>query len=293
MTVSCVTCQWFFSGSMISRRCRRLPRHRSGISGRRYGRRLKNPRFRVGLFSGCVQDFVYPELMVAAVELFAEHGVDMTFPMEQSCCGLPVQMMGEMKASRDVALQNLRAFENEDVDYIITLCASCASHLKHNYPVLLAADVKLKENVAAFTRKVIDLSSFIHDVLQVTPEDFEGDGSKATFHAPCHLCRGLGVHDAPRNLIKHAGMEYREAVEEDVCCGFGGTYSAKFPELSEQLLKNKLDNVEATGAEVLLTDCPGCVMQLRGGLKKRGSAVQVQHTVEAISARRKKKKPGT
>ena len=75
-------------------------------------------------------------------------------------------------------------------------------------------------------------------------------------------------------------------------CGFGGTYSAKFPELSEQLLKNKLDNVEATGADVLLTDCPGCVMQLRGGLKKRGSAVKVQHTVEAISARRKKKTPG-
>ena len=255
--------------------------------------RVENPRFRVGLFSGCVQDFVYPEQMVAAVELFAEHNVAMTFPMDQSCCGLPVQMMGEMKASRDVALQNLRAFENEDVDYIVTLCASCGSHLKHNYPVLLAADVKLKENLAAFTKKVIDLSSFIHDVLQVTVEDFEGDGTKATFHAPCHLCRGLGVHDAPRNLIKQAGMDYREAVEEDVCCGFGGTYSAKFPELSEQLLKNKLDNVEATGAALLLTDCPGCVMQLRGGLKKRGSAVQVQHTVEAISARRKKKTPGT
>ncbi len=248
-------------------------------------------RFRVGLFSGCVQDFVYPEQMVAAVELFAEHGVDMSFPMAQSCCGLPVQMMGEMKSSRDVALQNLRAFENEDVDYIITLCASCGSHLKHNYPVLLGGDVKLKEKVASFTKKVIDLSSFIHDVLQVTPEDFEGDGTKATFHSPCHLCRGLGVHDAPRNLIKHAGMDYLEAAEEDVCCGFGGTYSAKFPELSEQLLKNKLDNVEATGAEVLLTDCPGCVMQLRGGLKKRGSAVKVQHTVEAISARRKKKRP--
>ena len=164
-----------------------------------------------------MQDFVYPEQMVAAVELFAEHGVDMTFPLEQSCCGLPVQMMGEMKASRDVALQNLRAFEDEDVDYIITLCASCGSHLKHNYPVLLAGEAKLKEKVEAFTKKVIDLSSFIHDVLQVTGEDFEGDGTKATFHSPCHLCRGLGVHAAPRNLIKHAGMEYLEAVEEDVC----------------------------------------------------------------------------
>ena len=251
---------------------------------------IENPRFRVGLFSGCVQDFVYPEQMVAAVELFKEHDVDMSFPMKQSCCGLPVQMMGEMKPSRDVALQNIRAFEKEDVDYIITLCASCASHLKHNYPVLLENDSNLKDKVDSFTAKVIDLSSFIHDILKVKPEDFEGDGKKTTFHAPCHLCRGLGVHDAPRNLIKQAGMDYREAAESEVCCGFGGTYSAKFPELSSQLLNNKLNNVEETGADLLLTDCPGCVMQLRGGLKKRGSDISVQHTVEALSARKKKKK---
>ena len=250
---------------------------------------IENPRFKVGLFSGCVQDFVYPEQMVAAVELFAEHDVDMCFPRKQSCCGLPVQMMGEMKASRDVALQNLRAFENESVDYIITLCASCASHLKHNYPALLENDTKLKDKIDSFTEKVIDLSSFIHDVLQVDQEDFEGDGKKTTFHAPCHLCRGLGVHDAPRNLIKKAGMDYREAAESEVCCGFGGTYSAKFPELSAQLLDNKLNNVEETGADLLLTDCPGCVMQLRGGLKKRGSHIEVQHTVEALSARKKKR----
>ncbi len=250
---------------------------------------IKNPRYRVGLFSGCVQDFVYPEQMVAAVELFADHDVEMSFPMKQSCCGLPLQMMAEMKTSRDVALQNLRAFEKENVDYIVTLCASCASHLKHNYPELLKDDLKLKDKVAAFTSKVIDMSSFVHDVLQVRAEDFQGDGKKVTFHAPCHLCRGLGVHDAPRNLMKTAGMDYQEAAEAEVCCGFGGTYSAKFPELSRQLLEKKLDNVEATGADILFTDCPGCVMQLRGGMKKRGSTIEVKHTVEGLAERRKKK----
>ncbi len=250
---------------------------------------IQNPRFKVGLFSGCVQDFVYPEQMEAAVELFKDHEVDMVFPMQQSCCGLPLQMMGEMKASRDVALQNLRAFEKESVDYIITLCASCASHLKNNYPELLKDDHQLAGKVKDFTSKVIDLSSFVHDVLQVKEEDFLGDGKKVTYHSPCHLCRGLGVHEAPKNLMKRAGMDYIEAADEEVCCGFGGTYSAKFPELSEQLLKNKLDNVEATGAELLLTDCPGCVMQLRGGLAKRGSTIQVAHTIEALTARKKKK----
>ncbi|THB78777.1 MAG: (Fe-S)-binding protein [Desulfobulbaceae bacterium] len=250
---------------------------------------ISNPRFRVGLFSGCVQDFVYPEQMVATVKLLAENDVQMSFPMKQSCCGLPVQMMGEMKASRDVALQNVRAFENEKVDYIITLCASCASHLKHNYPVLLENDTGIADKVSAFTEKVIDFSSFVHDVLKVEKEDFDGDGKKTAFHAPCHLCRGLGVHEAPRNLIETAGMEYLSVEDEEVCCGFGGTYSAKFPELSEQLLNSKLSSVEGTGAEQLLTDCPGCIMQLRGGFKKKGSDVKVIHTVEALAERLKKK----
>lgn len=251
--------------------------------------RVENPKHRVGLFSGCVQDFVYPEQMIAAVDLFRDHDVAMVFPMEQSCCGLPVQMMGDKKVSKEVALQNLKAFVDEEVDYIVTLCASCASHLKHNYPVLLEDHPKLGDQVGLFCDKVIDLSSFVHDVLKVTPDDFDGDGKKVTFHAPCHLCRGLNVHDAPKNLMRSAGMDYLEAAEEEVCCGFGGTYSAKFPELSAQLLDNKLNNVEETGADLLLTDCPGCIMQLRGGLKKRDSEVEVKHTIEALAARRKKK----
>ncbi len=251
-------------------------------------RPIDNPRLRIGLFSGCVQDFVYPEQMEAAFHLFAEHRVAMSFPMAQSCCGLPVQMMGEAKASRDVAVQNVRAFEKENVDYIVTLCASCASHLKHNYPVLLGNDQKMLEKTKAFTAKVIDFSSFAHDVLGLKAENFAGDSKPATFHSPCHLCRGLGVHDAPRALLRDAGLDYREADESEVCCGFGGTFSAKFPELSAEMLRKKLDHVEATGAEILLTDCPGCVMQLRGGLKKRGSQIVVQHTAEALAARRKK-----
>ena len=97
------------------------------------------------------------------------------------------------------------------------------------------------------------------------------------------------MHDAPRNAIRAAGLHYVEADESEVCCGFGGTFSAKFPELSAELLKKKLDNIERTGAEILLTDCPGCIMQLRGGLQKRQSTIVVQHTAEALAARMKKK----
>ncbi|CCH50391.1 L-lactate dehydrogenase (quinone) large subunit LdhH [Pseudodesulfovibrio piezophilus] len=248
---------------------------------------VDKPKLRVALFSGCVQDFVYPEQMQAAVKVFADNGVAMDYPMEQSCCGLPVQMMGEMGASRDVAKQNLRAFETGAYDYIITLCASCASHLKHNYPKLVMDKPSLKLKADEFAAKVIDYSSFVNDVLKVKKEDFREVGTKATYHAPCHLCRGLDVHDAPRQLIEKGGMDYVECTEEEVCCGFGGTFSMKFPELSAELLKKKLDNVEATGADVLLTDCPGCVMQLRGGLKNRGSKVQVRHVAEVLADNKK------
>lgn len=248
---------------------------------------VKKPRHRVALFSGCVQDFVYPEQMKACAKILGDNQVDMDFPMKQSCCGLPVQMMGEKEAARAVAEQNLRAFEKGDYEYIITLCASCAAHLKHSYPKLVAGNPRLESLAMEFSRKIIDFSSFTHDVLGVEADSFRTSGERATYHSPCHLCRGLDVHEAPRKLIEMGGMEYVECDEEEVCCGFGGTFSMKFPELSRELLNKKLDNVESTGASVLLTDCPGCIMQLRGGLKRRGSRVEVKHIAEALAENKK------
>ena len=243
----------------------------------------RGERLKVALFSGCVQDFVYPEQSVAAVNVLAGRGAAIDFPMEQSCCGLPVMMMGEMAAARDVAQQNISALDPAQYDYILTLCASCASHLKHGYQKLLGGDPAWAVRVKQFADKVIDFSSFARDVLKLTPEDFRQGGGTATYHAPCHLCRGLGVVDAPRDLLRTAGLEYKPAEEEDVCCGFGGTFSVKFPELSAELLAKKLANAEATGAATLVTDCPGCVLQLRGGLERKGSSMQVRHMAEVLA----------
>jgi iron-sulfur cluster protein len=237
------------------------------------------PKYRVALFSGCVQDFVYPEQMEAALKVLGAHNVEVEFPMEQSCCGLPLQMMGEKKASIEVARQNIEAMAGE-YDYVITLCASCASHLKHNYPFLLG-----EENAAAkaFADKVIPFSAFMTDVLGVTEEKFEQTNQRATLHAPCHLCRGMGVVEQPRQLLKIGGYEYAQAEQEQVCCGFGGTYSAKFPGVSEQILKNKLADAGRTAAEVLVTECPGCIMQLRGGAEANKSGFAVRHISEVLA----------
>ena len=248
---------------------------------------LPAPRFRVALFSGCAQDFVYPEQLEACVKLLAAHNVEVDFPMEQTCCGLPLDTMGQRKTAIDVAEQNVRAFDAGRYDAIITLCTSCASFLKHSYPELLGESGKA-HTVNAFSSKIMDFSSFVHDVLGLKPADFNNTGEQVTYHASCHLCRGLGVHKAPRDLIADAA-KYVPCNEEEVCCGFGGTYSVKFPEISAQLLEKKLKNIEETGATRVVVDCPGCVMQLRGGAEKKGLKVKVSHMSELLAENMKKK----
>ncbi|MBO4336276.1 MAG: LUD domain-containing protein [Desulfovibrio sp.] len=248
---------------------------------------VSQPVMRVAIFAGCAQDFIYPEELEAAVKIMGAKNVAVEFPMEQTCCGLPLEMMGQRATSLDVAKQNINAFYNGNYDYIVTLCASCASHLKHSYPKLLADDPEMSHKAQFFSEKIIDFSSFIHDKLKLTADDFVNTGEKITYHASCHLCRGLQVKDAPRELIKDAG-EYVPCAEEEVCCGFGGTYSAKFPEISARLLDKKLDNVAATGAKTLVVDCPGCVMQLKGGAEKRKMGVSVKHMSEMLAEHLKK-----
>ena len=246
---------------------------------------IPRPRFRIALFSGCVQDFVYPEHLEAAVSLFAGQQVAVEFPLEQSCCGLPVQMMGEHEAAAQVAAQNVLALDADRFDYIVTLCASCASHLKKSYPALLARKPFLTPKAGRLAEKVIPFSSFCHDVLQLQADIFAPGGPRVTYHAPCHLCRGLEVREAPHSLFRTAGLDFVPASEEETCCGFGGTYSSKFPTISGEILKKKLDDIESVDARCLVTECPGCILQLRGGAVRRGMKLRVQHLSEMLMER--------
>ena len=240
---------------------------------------------RVGLFAGCAGDFIYPQHLTAALKVFARRDCAVSFPQEQTCCGLPVQMMGERRAAEATAMQNLQAFLAEPVDYIVTLCASCASHMKHAYPRLLA-DLAPEAAVQSFCDKIIDFSSFVRDVAGIGPQDIKKNDEAVVYHAPCHLCRGLEVHEAPRDLLR-LGAEYRPTAEEETCCGFGGSYSIKFPEISAGILDAKLSAYEAAKAGTLVTDCPGCVLQLGGGEETRGRTLRVEHMSEFLARRLK------
>ncbi len=242
--------------------------------------RVENPKYRVAFFGGCAMDFIYPEQGEAMLEIFKAEGVEVDYPMEQTCCGLPVMMMGEEAAAAEVARQNLTALKLDRCDYVVTLCASCGSHLKENYAKLLGGKGEVPDEVGKLREKTIDFSSFVIDVLKVSPERFEKSGKKVAYHAPCHLCRGLGVKDAPRELLKTAGLEYKPSENEEVCCGFGGSYSVDFPEISSRILKRKLEACGNSGADFLVADCPGCVLQLRGGADKGKFGFEVMHIAE-------------
>jgi iron-sulfur cluster protein len=244
---------------------------------------LQNPAYRVALFGGCVVDFVSPEQAISLLRLLSAHNVQMEYPMGQSCCGLPALMMTEEETATEVAVQNLNALEPEKYDYILVLCASCGSHLKEGYTRLLAKNPELAGKLRLLHEKLIDFSSFMVNVLKVAPENFLQRQTKVAYHSPCHLCRGLGITREPRELLRTAGLDYKVCKDEDVCCGFGGSYSLEFPEISSEILRQKLDHVEDSGADILVTDCPGCVLQLRGGMDKRKRRVQVRHIAEVVA----------
>ncbi|MFW5936530.1 MAG: L-lactate dehydrogenase (quinone) large subunit LdhH [Desulfosalsimonas sp.] len=247
-----------------------------------------HPEYRVALFSGCLQDFVYPKQLVAGMRLLAGLPVEVVFTSQQGCCGLPLYMLGEREAAADLAAWNISHMDPAQYDFILTFCASCGSHMRENYPFLLEGASGRRVKADQFAAKVIDFSSFMQMVMPDSePVPAAAERLTAAYHAPCHLCRGLGVSRAPRELLERFGYKYLPHGEEETCCGLGGTYSFKFPEISAEILTKKLDAVSATGADLLVTDCPGCVMQLRGGAVRRGRFFAVRHMAEALAGREK------
>jgi len=250
---------------------------------------IKKPKLHVALFAGCAMDFIYPNQGRDLLDLLNSADIQVDFPMNQTCCGLPAMMAAEEATAKEIVLQNLAAFDLRKFDYILTLCASCASHLTHNYQKIFKEAVKpaakltgnLPKDLDLFTNKLIDFSSFMDKVFPFA-DPTPIINKKVAYHAPCHLCRGLKVTDQPRELIRKAGYIYQPSRDEDVCCGFGGSYSVDFPEISSAILNKKLDNIEASGADILATDCPGCILQIKGGLDKRNSKVEVVHLVELV-----------
>jgi iron-sulfur cluster protein len=235
---------------------------------------------KVSVFSGCAHEFLFPMELIRGVRLMRRKGARVSFPSDQGCCGLPALTLGEIKAAVKTAESNIRAFAEDDSDYIVSLCPSCSNHLKNTNLALLEDKPKLREEAERIASKIIDFSSFLLEVLGYGRDDFIKNGETAAYHSPCHQRHGLKSVKAPRELLKTAAS-YLPSDKEDLCCGFGGSYSLKFPEISGELAKRKLKSYEGIGASVIVTDCPGCVMRLKGVDGRKGQ-VPAEHMADFL-----------
>lgn len=227
----------------------------------------------------CLGDMFYPEVGVKIVRLLRRLGVRVEFPAGQTCCGLPLLNSGYRREAAAVAARTVPLFR--DAEHVIVPSGSCAWMVKHEYPALLEA-AGLRADGEALARRTFELSQFLVGVLGATTLESAVAG-RITYHDSCHLLRGLGEAASPRTLLKGlAGVEYVELPRNDECCGFGGSFSVRLPEVSSAILDRKLANVEATGADCVVACDAGCLMQIGGGLSRRGSRVRALHLADVL-----------
>ncbi len=236
---------------------------------------------KVALFAGCIGNYIYPETCEQAVITLRKCGADVYFPIDQGCCGAPAYFSGETAASLALAETNITALEEFSPDYIVTLCPGCAVMLKQKYLSLTSENPSLNHRAQVVADKVRDYSQLMLQLTTGTTPAMPA-GQKVTYHDPCHLKRGLGIANEPRELLKRLGYEIVEMADCDACCGFGGRVVLDYPQLSASVLKRKLDAIEATGTTVV-TSCLPCVLQLRGGLDKRHSPIKALHIADLVA----------
>jgi L-lactate dehydrogenase complex protein LldE len=239
-----------------------------------------NKGFRVGLFVTCLVDLIRPVVGFAAVKLLEDAGCTVEVPT-QTCCGQPAFNSGDRATTRQIAESVIAAFE--PYDYVVAPSGSCAGMLKAHYPELFEDDAAWAPRVEAFCAKTYELISFLTDVMQVTKVAARFDGA-VTYHDSCSGLRELGVKAQPRRLLGSVqGLQLKEMHDADVCCGFGGTFCVKYPDISNTIVTKKAEHIAATGADTLLAGDLGCLMNMAGKLQRLGKPVQARHVAEILA----------
>ena len=239
-----------------------------------------SPR-RVALFVTCLVDLFRPAVGFAAVKLLEEAGCTVEVPPLQVCCGQPAYNTGDRATTRAIAIQVIDAFEGYDA--VVAPSGSCGGMLSHHYPALFDDDPALKARAEDLAARSHELISFLVDVLGVKKVGSHYDGT-VTYHDSCSGLRELGVKEQPRQLLGSVkGLDLREMKTPEVCCGFGGTFCVKYPEISNAMVGEKAADIAATGADTLLAGDLGCLMNMAGKLQREGSAVRVRHVAEVLA----------
>ena len=250
---------------------------------------IKQPRLKekAAFYAGCLIDFAYPEMGDSLVKILNKAGIEVIFPQDQTCCGAPARYSGAYETAAGNAVDNIKALLDEDVQYVVSACPTCTVALDHEFISTFESlgQTEWIPKARELAAKTVDFSTLVKQLVDQGRLSLK-DGRKLgtiTYHDSCHLKRTLKVSEQPRELLGKAGYKVTEMFECDTCCGMGGSYSIKLPEISGPILKRKLHNIKQTGASLVAMDCPGCVMQIRGGLDQDGSSIKVRHTVELLA----------
>jgi Fe-S oxidoreductase len=244
---------------------------------------------KVVFYAGCLIDFCYPEMGESLVKILNKAGIEVIFPDDQTCCGAPARYNGAYEVAGQNAKDNIKALLATEASYVVSACPTCTVALKHDFLETFKSlgDTDALADAKTLSAKTIDFATLVKklvDAGRLTLKEGE-DLGKITYHDSCHLKRTLKANDEPRELLKKAGHEIAEMYECDTCCGMAGSYSLKLPEISAPILERKLKHIKETGAAKVVMDCPGCVMQIRGGLDKEGTPIHAEHTAESLANR--------
>jgi len=228
---------------------------------------------RVSLFIACLSDMFFPNVGEAVVRLLKRHGVEVDFPQDQTCCGQPAFNGGFHSEARRMAQQWLHAFRHSE--YVVAPSGSCVAMVRSHYPELLPEAAEVAARTYEFTE-------FLVDVLKV--EDLGAQfHARAAYHHSCHMRRDLGIYRQPLTLLQHVrGLELVEVPRQELCCGFGGTFAVKMPEISAAMVTDKVEAVAATGADILVGSDSSCIMNIGGRMAREGRPIRVMHTAELL-----------
>jgi L-lactate dehydrogenase complex protein LldE len=237
---------------------------------------------KVSLFITCLGDQFFPQVGESVVRVLERLGARVTFNSAQTCCGQPAFNTGYRKEAREVAAHMLDLFELENADYIVAPSGSCSTMVRVFYPELFADDPECLRKAERLRARVFEFSEFLVKILGV--EDVGASfPHRVAYHDSCHLLRELGIESEPRKLIRAVkGIELVEMQDNRLCCGFGGTFSVKFPEVSVAMAEDKVRAATQAGAEYLVANDCGCLMHLAGYIHRQGLPLQTLHLAELL-----------
>jgi L-lactate dehydrogenase complex protein LldE len=240
---------------------------------------------RVALFVTCLVDLYRPSVGFAAVRLLEQAGCVVEVPAAQTCCGQPAYNSGEKAAAKRVAGQVIEAFEG--YEFVVAPSGSCGGMISHHYPALFADDPAMALRAEHLAKRTYELISFLTDVCGVIATEKLSWPGVATYHDSCSGLRELDIKKQPRRLLAGIeGLTLKELPNAETCCGFGGTFCVKYPDISNHLVTEKAEAIESTGADLLLAGDMGCLLNMAGKLKRRGSKIQVRHVAEVLAGQR-------